>query len=492
MIGETLIVLAILLGGCALIHGAGLRGWGLLPLGFIAGIALLVAIGTLQAVSGLPTNPAITVTLTAALPGLWWFWRRSRDPGLRVHLPVLGLVAGSIGVLVALFRSVHLVNWHTDTFRFLLTSYLLAGDNYDAVTVNLVDKRLLAVPLLHAPARLLDEPYLRSITPLLALATLATVVWFCHRGLVPRLGRQQALAVGVVAALLLLTVNRFVFNAFYLNSHLLVAVLLLIIAGGSWLAVRDADPAPHALLWLQSVAVPALVVARAEGALLAALVLLPGAIQTGLPGRRRAAPLAVLAVSILVWHGFAATVHLDEAGSVPIAVTGLLGLGLAVALFAATVVWLPAQLQYRAISMLPWIGEATLWLAVTVFVVRDPTVFTDSVSATYENVVRSEGSWGASLLVLVGLVVYVLVFTRATDRLALRFPITTFIPLVVLLAYFREGAYRVGHGDSLNRMLIHVVPLMVLLVASGMTAERWGVGSRRGSADPAEVRAAGT
>ena len=46
----------------------------------------------------------------------------------------------------------------------------------------------------------------------------------------------------------------------------------------------------------------------------------------------------------------------------------------------------------------------------------------------------------------------------------LRFPLTTFVPFVFLMAYFREGSYRVGLADSLNRMIMHVVPLAILLL----------------------------
>ncbi|TVR86211.1 MAG: hypothetical protein EA416_15680, partial [Trueperaceae bacterium] len=39
-----------------------------------------------------------------------------------------------------------------------------------------------------------------------------------------------------------------------------------------------------------------------------------------------------------------------------------------------------------------------------------------------------------------------------------------FLPQAFVIAYLRDAAYRVGGGDSLNRMLIQVVPLMVVFV----------------------------
>ena len=42
----------------------------------------------------------------------------------------------------------------------------------------------------------------------------------------------------------------------------------------------------------------------------------------------------------------------------------------------------------------------------------------------------------------------------------------TMIPLLLLTAYARGSAFRVAHADSLNRMLIEVVPVAVLFVAA--------------------------
>jgi hypothetical protein len=68
------------------------------------------------------------------------------------------------------------------------------------------------------------------------------------------------------------------------------------------------------------------------------------------------------------------------------------------------------------------------------------------------------------LIVLSFLVVITLFTNRGAALVALRFPLTSFIPVFVLLAYLRDGGYRVGEGDSLNRMLMQFVPLAVLYV----------------------------
>jgi hypothetical protein len=49
------------------------------------------------------------------------------------------------------------------------------------------------------------------------------------------------------------------------------------------------------------------------------------------------------------------------------------------------------------------------------------------------------------------------------------------VPLAFLLAYFRGIAFRVGDGDSLNRIVIEFFPVAVLLIvaAVGEGRARW-------------------
>ncbi len=67
-------------------------------------------------------------------------------------------------------------------------------------------------------------------------------------------------------------------------------------------------------------------------------------------------------------------------------------------------------------------------------------------------------------------------FVRVPGETTLRFPLTSFIPFAFLLAYLRGIAFRVGDGDSLNRMWIQLIPIAVLylIVAIGAGERRWG------------------
>ena len=66
---------------------------------------------------------------------------------------------------------------------------------------------------------------------------------------------------------------------------------------------------------------------------------------------------------------------------------------------------------------------------------------------------------------VLGLLVFAaLVLFPFRDQVHLRYPLTTFVPLALLLAYLREGGYRTSQVDSLVRMVMQFVPLALLLV----------------------------
>ncbi|MPZ27364.1 MAG: hypothetical protein GEV12_13370 [Micromonosporaceae bacterium] len=483
MIAELVSVLAVLAGGSLLVRAAGLTGWSVPAFGLVAGVCVQLTVGLVQVVTPLPTTPVLTLALTAGLPALWWAvrWWRGHDVGLPVRWTALVLAAVAGGVLV--LRAANLVKWHTDSLRYLMTGTLLAdGTYYSGVSTHNITKRLIGVPLLHAPAQLSGEQYLRAITPLLAVATVAIVVWLFRQGMRDRIDPTQLAVFAVLGGLLLVTGNRFVFSAFYLNGHLLFAVLLLVVAGAGWLlltgVLTGADRLAPALRLLQLLALPAMVVTRPEGSLMAAVALLPMLLSTRVRVPHRAAALATLGVSTMVWQGFVLWVHRERGEAVPATVAAMLALGLLLlALSAGLLRWETRLSRADRLPSRPdrllWVAEAGLWLALAGFALRDPAILVDSVDATIQNVVFGDGKWGSSLVALGLLVLGAVTFLRAPGAASLRFPVTTFIPLAFLLAYLRDAAYRVGYGDSLSRMFMHIVPLAVLFVMVTYSRTDW-------------------
>jgi hypothetical protein len=474
MIVELLSVAAVFAGGCLFVRAAGLAGWVVPALGLVMGLCIQLSVGLIQVVTPLTTSPVLTLVATFGLPAAWWLirWRQGHD--VTVPVRYAGLSLALLAAAVPVLRAANLAKWHTDSFTYLMGGAVLADGTYaTGVSTHHLTKRLIGLPLIHAPAQLADEYYLRSITPLLAVATLAVLVWFYRQGVHGRLDPRHVAVFSVLGVLLLVSNNRFVFSAFYINAHLLVAVLVLIIAGCGWLLVTRDQP-PGALMALLLLAIPALVVTRPETGILAGVAVLPLLLSERVPWRHRASTMVVLGASTVVWQAFTVWVHWERGAEVPLTVSGPLAWGGLLLLGVSLLRWRPLL---RHATRLLWLIEGGLWLALAALAARDSRLLVDSVSATVENVVFGAGRWGTSLVILAVLVVGALVFTGSPHIAFLRFPVTVFLPLAFVQAYLRGEAYRVGYGDSLSRMFMHIVPLAVLYVlvaySSGAVPERW-------------------
>ena len=467
---EVLTVLSIQIGGMAVVLTTGTRQLRfLVPVGFIAGLCIHIVIAALQSGALLRTRPYVTITLTMLLPLAWWYVRHRQGAAARPSFLPTAISLALVGLSAAVLHAVDRVNFHVDSHEYLAIGSMLVADTFrDGVSMFQIEKRMLVVPLQHAPANLSGDYFLVSLNPLLGIATVFLLAWLCETGLRLRsVDRRTSAFVAVTAALLLLTINRFVHNIFYINSHLLVATLLLVLGGTSWvISSRSADDRFIGLLPIQLVAIPVLVIARPEAALLAALVIAPTVLSRQRPVGHRIALVTVLGGSVVAWQLFLIALA-QTRGIVTTPMLGMLAFGAFLLAAAPLLLW--RALEARPIVALSVI-EGLLWVALFGAAVRDPDVLVNSVRATAQNTLGGTGGWGYSLAVLAVLGVMALAVTRAADRLALRYPLTTFVPLVFLLAYLREGAYRAHAADSLNRMLIHIVPIAILFLASTAAA----------------------
>lgn len=467
---EYLTVLIIQFSGWALLRSVGMRGWGTVPLGFIAGTFLVVVSGFVFVIAGARTEPSYLLIALLLVGGaaLLAVWREVRRPELALLAWVPIVLAG----LVRALRDANLVSYHIDSFRYLTSSGLLAQNAFhEFATINLLTKRMLVAPVLHSLASGFGEDYLRSLTPLLALALVATLVWFLANA--PRVTDGSRVPptwlAATVMALLLVSMNRFVWNAFYLNAHLIVGIAFVVIAASAWLLAGRNRADNGALVALLVLAIPTLVVGRPEGFMLAGVAIVPLLLARSVAVTTRAAVLAVFGISTAGWYGH---VSLAYGGPVPFEAYGPLVLGIIALAVIPVLVWQPLS---RARFWLLPVMQLSLWFVLIGLAVRMPDILTRSLASTYQNVMAGAASWGASLAVVVGLVVIVVSWNRDADLASLRFPLMASLPLLLLLAFLRGGAFRVGDGDSLNRMFIQVIPLAVLYLAAASRSSRWGL-----------------
>ncbi len=461
MIIELLIILTHLFVGSILVRALGFRGWIIPFLGFIVGLSVHALIGLLQILTPLSTNPvlALFIGVVTASTILIRSWSNPKLSPIKLS-PILASIFVS-GVLVQLFWTLHLFNYQVDTFSYLEMSSILFQDKYDAVE-NLVriSKRLIAVPFIHSSALIGGEVYLRSAMPLISLSLLASFAWMLREGLKKSVENNRLHLLIFLGLLLLLTNNRFVFHSFNINGHLFFAALLLIIAGCSWLIARKIKTVPTmGLIGLICIIIPALVVTRTEASIIAGLALIPLVLDTGLDWRKRILPVLTLGISMILWQSFVSYSDYRINGGISLQNYGLLLAGIGITALTPFLRW---KFLVKNKKIIPNALEAFLWVMLVIFAYFNPSILITSINATIQNTVF--GSWGWSLVVLGFLFLSALIIYRTKSAIYLRFPITTFVIAGFLFGYLRDGAYRVGDGDSFNRMLIQIVPLVVFFV----------------------------
>jgi len=487
MLIEMFFLLGWLAAGMLCLHATGLRGWGLAPLGFIVGASGYIAVATLVLMTAVPRLPIVSLTLLLGVASVWWLRRTAKTDRDTLLAPAaIALPLTAAAVLTA--RGARLVNYHFDSLEHAAHTAMMATGRLTYIDIAHVQFRGIGFPLLHTPAPLAGELYLASVGPLLALSLLGALLWFT-RAAVPVDGdSRRPLVVGLLGALLLLSNNRVVFHAFYLHGHTITAATLLAFAGSGWLLALGNRPWLHRSLSLIQLAVlPALVLARPESIAIAALVIAPTLLSSRIARRHRIAVAGIYGAAVLAPQLFFIAEGYRVAGEPHSNTLTLLPIGLV----GATVALLLARLQVPPARERAWItlAYAVILVATAGMFVVSPEVMTASVRALWGNVAQGGGGWGGSILVLAVLLGTVLILTALPERRHLAFPVLTFIPAALLLALARDGAYRVDPADSLNRMLLHVVPLAVLLLTStivaGSARRRLGAATAPASGEPA-------
>ena len=330
--------------------------------------------------------------------------------------------------------------------------------------------RHLGAPLLHTGGVITGRGYLAAITPLLAASGLATAAWVAWEGFVmwatPTRWRWLLLA---ATAALLVSTNRWLYHAFYVNGHMAVAVFLVVGVGATWVAARRG-------VWLllipAAVAFAALPPWRPEATVTGAVFLIPLLSVVAIPVGLRWLLAAPFVIATVLWHGIAypARAMDGDLGVFGPAYGNLfIAAGIVVLLGVASVA--PVR---RVAVYAPWVLLAGLAGYVGLSAAFDPRTLEDSLAATGSNLAVS-GLWGVYWWVVPLFIVGALLVIRF--RLQSMWTMSIFGYALALLAfvYLREGAYRVGTGDSGSRMMVHAafvaIVYVVLAAAAALAGE---------------------
>ena len=319
------------------------------------------------------------------------------------------------------------------------------------------------IPMLHGAGVLDGGNCLYGLQPVLAVSLALTFCYMAWR-VISRICscRRTALFFSLLACGVLFSSRIMFFQSFYIHDNLAAGAFFFIAVVSLWLALAETN---YAWLVPATWALVSCSLVRLEGAL---YVLIPLALACKeLPyGRRLTLTLPVLTV-VVVWNVCLFQGVTGGAASFfsPGRLVALLGMMCAFgALVSLSFNRIVDRLAVRRLDVLMLVS---LVIALVVILLLEPRHTTSSALAFLKNMVPPwsvrESWWGLTWILMA--VAYVLSLGKGGfpfERLLQSCTVAFFL-LTLILCYGRPP-YRVGWGDSANRMLTHIAPIALLYV----------------------------
>ena len=414
---------------------------------------------------------AATLFLASAatmLP-LWW---HSSSISHQTRLIRIATLIATVAFFSLLAQSLRATQGSYDSFEQIAVGRSLLTLGLREDTTTLLASWGILVPAVQGASVLLDKDYLSPAQPLYFLSLLATfyfggrvVFKQNHVRVSPFL--NIALIFGVI---FLATTYFLLWQAFYIHNSLPSALYLLMFFTGVFSARRKFN---SEALVLSFVGITGFTLCRTEAPLFAGMAVLLGATYLyGTPQflkfRRYACIYGAL---VLAWY--LSLLFLVGAGSdilTPSRLVAMLSVTLAaLGIIATAPVYRLSDLLVRHSPWVVVLGAVALCLVAYFWDSQD---FKSNIN-TIESNMLFFGRWGPAWFVIAGLLAISLA-TRRSKEFILIFSFTLgFLAFVLFLGLFREN-YRIGWGDSANRMITHLLPLLTmgLLLNLGLPESR--------------------
>ena len=438
---------------------------------YLLGAAAWAAVTVVILVLGIPYTLVSAGTGTAAVGLAALIWARRRG-GLRLSRAQGLALAGSVLIytlLAALGTRFNLSQATGDSVIKILTGRALVLDGLSApVQANLQGNSLLPVSL-QAAAFLVGAEYNYLHQPLTALSLCALFLILSVRslralGAAPGTARAAAgLALGGFTASYL-----FLFHSGHIHDNLTAAAFLFTGMVSLWWAQRE----PQAgWLGLAAAAFTGLSLTRIDGALYGLLSLAVFlSLGTVTPGRllRECAPFLALAglwMGRILFFGSSSTNYLNS-GNAAFILGALASFALLLAAAqrwpALARVWLPR---------LHWVELAAVGLAFAVFTLTAPQTMLQSLRVTADNLLFEGWWWGPLWLAVLGLGLLALTQPALPAERIFSLGIGVFFLFLMTESGLRDP-YRYGIGDSANRAMLHILPVVMFYLLLKLTPGR--------------------
>lgn len=313
------------------------------------------------------------------------------------------------------------------------------------------------LPLLQSASVFLGDGYLYAAQPAFAFTLLLTFFYLSQRAARQSFSEVRvALALALLATLALASTYFMVFQAFYIHNGLIAATYLFVAIVTFWLALCERN---NVWLIFAILALTGYSISRTEAPLFA-LIFLALVVSTGqISYRVRLAFSLPYLIILVLWYLYllrimgAGTDILDPKKTLVI-----IGSLTAFCILIGLSYYRWVERYFLPILHIFMLG--VLLLILMVMFILKPEDMQISMTAIWQNMIIN-GRWGATWLILLGLLVFGLIQPRFSYERLFSYGIPLFFALLLALGFMR-APYRLGWGDSANRIITHIIPIIFL------------------------------
>lgn len=430
--------------------------------GFLWGALFWVMGGVVLSIAPLPYSP-VSVLILFLILGIGLGILHLRDKTWHLTRPELtGLLPFAIGFLLVLLlaNQYNFSYVSSDSIEQLITARRIAAEGLSRGVIEALSLRGVYLSQLQSASAFLGADYLAAAQPAFAF-TFALVFFTLSWKVISHLLSNQRLllALTVLTSLALFSTYFILFQAFYIHNSLISAVYLFTGVSCFWLAVREGE---DSWMVLGMLALLGFSLARTEAPIFALIFLLLLLSTDRIPYRTRLISVLPALFFIASWYVFLLT----QMGTGTKILNPEKTLVIIAALVACGILVLLSELKWVKRFLLPYLPQIMLGILLLVLLVMafyKPEHIKGSLYVSLLNTLRY-GRWGLTWLVFSQLLLLVSILgPRLPGERFFFFGIPTFLCLLLAMVYFRNP-YRIGWYDSANRMLTHILPIVVLYV----------------------------
>jgi len=315
------------------------------------------------------------------------------------------------------------------------------------------------LPQLQSASIFLGDDYLYAAQPAFAYTFFLIYLYLSHQVIGNLFSdKRVALALTFLTGLVLFSTYYMVWQVFYIHNNMISAVYLFVAVSTFWLASIEDKYSwmIFALLGLMGFSL-----ARTEAPIFALIFLVIVISFDQFSYRIRLISILPYLFILILWYLYLfrgmgeGTLILNPERTLVI-ISSLVSFGILVVL--SELRWIKRFL----LPILPKIMLGLLLLILVFMVFQKPEHMMDSLTAIIKNMIES-GRWGITWIIISLLLVFSLAQPRVPKEELFFYGISSFFSLLLVISYF-HGPFRLGWGDSANRMLTHILPIIILYV----------------------------